>query len=93
MTSTDHPITEAIDFLDNYVFHEDEQISPDHTIYEWAKELKVKLEKCDYQDYFEKALELSIQDGMKIVPVDINEYLCMEIDYLEDLTNINKKLI
>ena len=45
MTSTDHPITEAIDFLDNYVFHEDNKILPDHTIYEWAEELKVKLEK------------------------------------------------
>jgi len=54
---------------------------------------KSNLEKCNNQDYFEKALEFSIQDGMKIVPVDINEYLCMEIDFQEDLTNINKKLI
>ena len=54
--------------------------------------LKAKLEKCDHQDYFEKALELSIQDGMKIIPVDINKYLCMEIDFLEDLEQINKQL-
>ena len=53
---------------------------------------KVKLEKCDYQDYFEKALELSIQDGMKIMPVDINKYLCMEIDFEDDLEQINKQL-
>ena len=45
MTITDHPITEAINFLENYMFHEDEQFLPDHTIYEWAEELKVKLEK------------------------------------------------
>jgi len=56
-------------------------------------QFKSNLEKCDKQDYFEKALELSIQDGMKIIPVDINEYLCMEIDFQEDLININKKLI
>ena len=54
--------------------------------------LKAKLEKCDHQDYFEKALELSIQDGMKIIPVDINKYLCMEIDFLDDLEQINKQL-
>ena len=53
---------------------------------------KENLEKCNNQDYFEKALELSIQDGMKIIPVDINKYLCMEIDFLDDLEQINKQL-
>ena len=53
---------------------------------------KANLEKCDDQDYFEKALELSIQDGMKIMPVDINKYLCMEIDFWDDLEQINKQL-
>ena len=53
---------------------------------------KANLEKCDDQDYFEKALELSIQDGMKIMPVNINKYLCMEIDFLDDLEQINKQL-
>ena len=53
---------------------------------------KENLEKCDEQDYFEKALELSIQDGMKIKPVDINKYLCMEIDFEDDLEQINKQL-
>ena len=53
---------------------------------------KENLEKCNNQDYFEKALELSIQDGMKIMPVDINKYLCMEIDSEDDLEQINKQL-
>jgi choline kinase len=53
---------------------------------------KGNLEKCNNQDYFEKALELSIQDGMKIMPVDINKYLCMEIDSEDDLEQINKQL-
>ena len=53
---------------------------------------KGNLEKCNNQDYFEKALELSIQDGMKIMPVNINKYLCMEIDFLDDLEQINKQL-
>ena len=54
---------------------------------------KSNLEKCNNQDYFEKALEFSIQDGMKIMPVDINEYLCIEIDFQKDLRKINKRLI
>ena len=53
---------------------------------------KSNLEKCDDQDYFEKALGLSIQDGMKIMPVNINKYLCMEIDFEDDLEQINKQL-
>jgi len=53
---------------------------------------KSNLEKCDDQDYFERALELSIQDGMKIMPVNINKYLCMEIDFEDDLEQINKQL-
>ena len=53
---------------------------------------KSNLEKCDDQDYFEKALELSIQDGIKIMPVNINKYLCMEIDCEDDLEQINKQL-
>ena len=53
---------------------------------------KANLEKCDDQDYFEKALELSIQDGMKIMPININKYLCMEIDFEDDLEQINKQL-
>ena len=53
---------------------------------------KANLEKCNSQDYFEKALELSIQDGMKIIPMDINKYLCMEIDFLDDLEQINKQM-
>ena len=55
-------------------------------------QFKSNLEKCNNQDYFEKALELSIQDGMNIMPIDINKYLCMEIDFLDDLKQINKQL-
>ena len=53
---------------------------------------KANLEKCENQDYFEKALEFSIRDGMKIYPEDISKLLCMEIDFLDDLEQINKQL-
>ena len=55
-------------------------------------QFKANLEKCNNQDYFEKALELSIQNGMKVIPVDISDYLCMEIDFVDDLKQINKKI-
>ncbi len=55
-------------------------------------QFKANLEKCHNQDYFEKALELSIQDGMNVLPVDISDFLCMEIDFIDDLKNINNQL-
>ena len=55
-------------------------------------ELIINLGKCKNQDYFERGLELSIQSGMKVIPKDISNYLCMEIDFLEDLSNINNQL-
>ena len=55
-------------------------------------QFKANLEKCHNQDYFEKALEFSIQGGMKIIPVNISDYFCMEIDFVDDLKQINKKI-
>ena len=49
-----------------------------------------RLEECDDNDYFERALEVAIEkDGFKIKPVDISEYNCIEIDFKEDLKNAN----
>ena len=42
-------------------------------------------------DYFERGLELAIEkDNIKIQAVDISKYNCMEIDFVEDLENVNK---
>ncbi len=50
-----------------------------------------QLESCDQQDYFEKGIESAIENhNMKIVPVDISKYNCIEIDFEEDLANANK---
>jgi choline kinase len=49
-----------------------------------------RLEECDDNDYFERALELAIEeDGFKIKPIDISEFNCIEIDFEEDLKNAN----
>ena len=50
-----------------------------------------QLEKCDNNDYFEKALENAIeQDKLKLKVIDISEYNCIEVDFTEDLKNANK---
>ena len=52
-----------------------------------------RLEECDENDYFERGLELAIEkDNLKIKAVDISMYNCMEIDFAEDLENVNKML-
>lgn len=52
-----------------------------------------RLEECEDQDYFERGLELMIEkDGAKVKAVDISAFNCMEIDFKEDLDNVNKFL-
>jgi len=52
-----------------------------------------RLEECDNNDYFERGLELAInKDDLKIKAVDISQYNCMEIDFIEDLENANNML-
>ena len=52
-----------------------------------------RLEECDANDYFERGLELAIEkDNIKITAVDISKYNCMEIDFIEDLENVNNML-
>jgi len=52
-----------------------------------------QLELCDNQDYFERGLELIIEkNATKIEAVDISNFNCMEIDFKEDLENVNNFL-
>ena len=52
-----------------------------------------RLEECDNNDYFERGLELLIEkDNAKVKAVDISAFNCMEIDFQEDLENVNKFL-
>ena len=53
---------------------------------------KKSLEICKAQDYFERGLEFSIDKGLKLFPIYISNFLCMEIDFIEDLNQINNKL-
>ena len=52
-----------------------------------------RLKECETNDYFERGLELMIEkDGAKVKAVDISQFNCMEIDFKEDLDNVNKFL-
>ncbi|HET7361683.1 MAG TPA: phosphocholine cytidylyltransferase family protein [Salinimicrobium sp.] len=49
-----------------------------------------QLENCHDCDYFEKGIELAIQqDDIKVKAIDISEYKCMEVDFKEDLDAAN----
>ena len=50
------------------------------------------LDQCRDDDYFEYALELLINDNLKLFPIDISSSLCIEIDFKQDLELVNKKL-
>jgi choline kinase len=49
-----------------------------------------QLRRVDDQDYFERGIELAIeQDGLHIEPVDISDLYAVEIDFAEDLERAN----
>ncbi|MGN6326840.1 NTP transferase domain-containing protein [Pseudolysinimonas sp.] len=49
-----------------------------------------QLQRVGAQDYFERGIELAIeQDGLKFQPVDISDLYAVEIDFAEDLERAN----
>jgi choline kinase len=50
------------------------------------------LEECEDQDYFERGLELAIEeDGIQITPVDISDLFAVEVDFEGDLERANTR--
>jgi choline kinase len=54
--------------------------------------LREKLLECKDTDYFERGIELAINQGLQIYPVDISDLICMEVDFEEDLKLANATL-
>lgn len=47
-------------------------------------DFKQALKDCADMDYFEHAIELIIERGHTLFPLDISEYRCVEVDFDED---------
>ena len=53
--------------------------------------LQRHLEKCNDNDYFERGIETAIaEDGMRVKPIDISQFNCLEVDFEDDLARANK---
>lgn len=52
--------------------------------------LKSNLARCSEKDYFEKAIQWSVDEGLKVSAVPIAANLCMEIDFPKDLHKANQ---
>ena len=51
-----------------------------------------QLAACDDQDYFERGIELAIQnDGVEVTPVDISDLFAVEVDFEGDLERANAR--
>ncbi len=49
------------------------------------------LDRCEDQDYFERALETAISEaGLRVQAVDISAYGCVEVDFEPDLVRANE---
>lgn len=73
-----HPEGEALGI--NYVAHQD------------LARLRRQLENCEASDYFEKAIERCIEEGMVVWSIPVDQALCTEIDFPEDLKRANVML-
>ena len=52
-----------------------------------------RLAECSEGDYFERGIELAIEnDRMRVEPVVIGEFFAVEVDFEEDLTRANEHL-
>ncbi|KAF3362682.1 hypothetical protein PHSC3_000922 [Chlamydiales bacterium STE3] len=54
--------------------------------------LKHYLEECQPTDYFEKAIELAINQGLKVKALPVPSDFCCEIDFSEDLARANQMI-
>ena len=51
------------------------------------------LEACADTDYFERGIEIAIDEvGMKVVPLDISDLFAVEVDFEDDLARANTHL-
>ncbi|MEC7840269.1 MAG: phosphocholine cytidylyltransferase family protein [Chlamydiota bacterium] len=79
-----------IEVSKNVQFPEGEALGINVFLKDDLAKLKHNLEVCDNQDYFEKGIEASIQQGLKILPLVVKQEDCVEIDFPEDVLKANR---
>jgi choline kinase len=52
--------------------------------------LRLQLELCKNDDYFEKGIELAIGEGLEVQALPVGKEECTEIDFPEDLERANR---
>lgn len=55
-------------------------------------QLRVGLEQCGPDDYFERGIEYAIDAGLRLLPVDVSDLHCVEVDFPEDLARADQGL-
>lgn len=56
-------------------------------------DFRKNLEQCLDTDYFERGIELCIEQGMPVWSIPVAQNLCTEIDFPEDLKKANQMLL
>lgn len=54
--------------------------------------LRAGLEQCGPDDYFERGIEHAIGAGLRLLPVDVSDLHCVEVDFPEDLARADQGL-
>ncbi|MBK5968585.1 MULTISPECIES: phosphocholine cytidylyltransferase family protein [Thiorhodovibrio] len=57
-----------------------------------AAQLRAGLEQCGPDDYFERGIEYAIGAGLRLLPVDVSDLHCVEVDFPEDLSRADQGL-
>lgn len=55
--------------------------------------LRSNLERCNDKDYFERGIELCIEQGLPVWSVPIEPNLCVEVDFPQDLAKANQLIL
>lgn len=48
------------------------------------------LQVCEDNDYFEKAMEICIEQGIEFYPVNMSDCKCVEIDFMKDFETVKR---
>jgi len=69
---------------------EGEAVGVNKICYEDFERFVLALEECEQNDYFEKAIEISIDAGLLFTSVNVSDCSCIEVDFKSDMERVNE---